>query len=702
MPHRTFLLRAWPWWAAALLPLAATAQQRVEITGAAPRPAESIPLDQPAASGSRLNLTPQETPATVDVITRETLRERGDRTTQDALENAAGVTTGQCFGLTCFSMRGFSNNLSVPFLFDGLRYPGLAFSPRGTFVYDRIEVIKGPSSVLHGLGSVAGAVNFVTKPADGRSERELFVAYDRWKTVNLGVGFGAALSSELAVRVDLNSMKADQGSAGWVDRSDYRYLHGAAELAWRPNAALKLTLSAQALSDDGAWYFGTPLVGGRIDARVRTKNYNVQDNFMDKRATWLRGNLEYTFAPGLVLRNETYGNDEQRRYKNAEVYAFNNATGRVDLSDFLNIVHDQKLKGNRLDFSADTKLGGLRNRIVVGVDVSRNEHQRDNNSPYASPAVSVDFLNPQPGNFVTSSPYSPQRRTVVDQKALFVEDLLSITPAAKLSLSARRDRVELDSFDLRANTSFDKQWDATSWRAGVLYDVLPTLTLYAQASRAFEPPAQVVTLTAAQRNFNLTRARQVEAGVKGFLPNKSGEFTLSVFDIVRNDILTRDPNAPAQTIQIGQQSARGVEFDIAWRPLPQWALGFNGTFLKAEFDTFVESVGGVAVSRAGKLPPDTPERVSNLFITYKPGAGWRANATLRRVGERTANNANTVFLPAYTTMDLGGAAPLFGGELGVKLRNATDRVYANRSYGAATQVLLGEPRAVEVSYSVRF
>jgi len=676
--------------------------QRVEITGQAVRAADSLPLDKPASSGSRLGLTPMETPASIDVITSELLRERGDRTTQDALENAAGVVAGQCFGLTCFAMRGFSGTLSLPFLFDGLRYPGLAFSPRGTFVYDRIEVIKGPSSVLHGLGSVTGAVNFVTKAADGKSERELFLAYDRWQTKNVGLGVGGGAADGVAYRFDLNVMDADKGSAGWVDRSGYTYVHGAGEVAWRITPALKLTLSAQALDDDGEWYFGTPLVAGKIDERVRFNNYNVSDNQMRKRATWLRGNVEYQLAPGIKLRNETYSNDEKRIYKNAEVYDFNATTGRVNLSDFLNIVHDQELLGNRIEATADHLLAGMRNRVIVGLDWSRNKHKRTNNSPYASPAASVDFLNPAAIPFATTSAFSPQRRTVVDSQALFVEDLLSLTEQAKLSLSYRRDRIDLDSFDLRANTSFDKQWNANSWRVGALYDITPMLTAYAQVSRAFEPPAQVVTLTAAQRNFNLTRARQAEVGLKGYLPGRSGEFTLSHFNIVRNDILTRDPNAPATTIQIGQQSSRGIEFDVAWRPFAAWAFGINGTWLQAQFDTFNESVGGVATSRAGLLPPDTPERVGNVFVTWRPTNELRINGNLRRVGARTANNANTVFLPAYTTADIGAGYKLPLGEVALKLRNITDEVYATRSYGTGNQLLLGEPRALEVSYAVRF
>ncbi len=679
-----------------------TTPQTVEITGQGIRPVESLPLDRPASSGSRLGLTPLETPASIDVITSQQMRERGDRTTQEALENAAGVAAGQCFGLTCFSMRGFSNNLSLPFMFDGLRYPGLAFSPRGTFVFDRIEVIKGPASVLHGLGSVGGAINFVTKPADGKSERELFLAYDRWKTKNVGLGFGGGDADGVAYRFDLNVMDADKGSSGWVDRSSYTYVHGAGEVAWRITSALKVTLSGQALDDDGDWYFGTPLVAGKIDERVRFNNYNVSDNVMRKRAHWLRANVEYEFSAGLKLRNETYANDERRTYQNAEVSNYNAGTGRVDLSDFLHIVHDQELVGNRTELTSDHTLAGMRNRVIAGLDWSRNKHQRTNNSPYSTGAMSVDFLHPVAVPFSTASAFLPARRTVVDQQAVFVEDLLSLTQQAKLSASFRHDRIDLDSYDLRANTSFDKQWSANSWRLGGLYDITPMLTAYVQVSRAFEPPAQVVTLTPAQRNFNLTRARQAEVGLKGYLPGKRGEFTVSYFDIVRNDILTRDPNAPAQTIQIGQQSSRGVEFDLAWRPFADWSFGVNGTWLQAQYDTFVESVGGVATSRAGKLPTDTPERVANIFATWRPTNELRLNGSLRRVGARTTNNANTVIMPAYNTADLSAAYKLPLGEVALKLRNISDTVYATRSYGTGDQVLLGEPRALEVSYSVRF
>lgn len=179
--------------ATAATPAAATEFEAITVTDDRNREGAQIPLDTPTSTGSRLGLTVRETPASVEIIDRDTLRSRGLTTTQQALDSAVGVTAGQCFGLTCYSTRGFSGTLSLPFLYNGLRYPGLAMSPRGTFNYDRIEVIRGPASVLNGFGSIGGAVNFVTKAATGVEEKELFTSFDSWsqKTVGIGVGGSA-------------------------------------------------------------------------------------------------------------------------------------------------------------------------------------------------------------------------------------------------------------------------------------------------------------------------------------------------------------------------------------------------------------------------------------------------------------------------------------------------------------------------------
>lgn len=679
-----------------------TELELITVTSERSREGAQIPLDEPVASGSRLDLTVRETPASVQIIDRDTLRSRGLTTTQQALDSAVGVLGGQCFGLTCYSTRGFSGTLSLPFLYNGLRYPGLAMSPRGTFNYDRIEVIRGPASVLNGFGSIGGAVNFVTKAADGVEETELLSSFDSWNQRVVGVGVGGSATEQLAYRMDLSYAGGPHGSSGFVDRTAYEYYHASGELRLAATDSFTATLAGEFIKDQGEWYFGTPTRNGRIVGGTEDENYNVADDRVAKEMRWVRLKLEQRLDDATTLSNETYSNNEKRYWHNAEVYDIDPLLPIVTRSDFLDISHDQELLGNVTQLRLEQPLFGLANRLVIGHDISRNLHQRDNNSPFEG-EDRVDLFNPVPGRFASPSPFLPNRKTRLVQQALFIEDYLNLTDTLKLSLAARRDWIDLDSNNLRNGNSFDQQWNGNSYRAGLVYDLTPGITLYGQWSKALETPSQIVTLTEAQRNFDLGQGRQWEVGVKADLPWSLGEVTLAWFDIVRTDILTRDPLDSTLTVQIGEQSSDGVELAVALRPHPQWAVDASLSLLDARFDEFNERVAGGSVSRAGNLPPDVAEKLGDLWVTFYPDANWRLAANLEYVGPRAANNANSITMDSYTTLGASISRSAFGGELTLRGRNLTDEVYANRSYGnSGSQFLLGEPRAVELSWHGSF
>ena len=128
-----------------------------------------------------------------------------------------------------------------------------------------------------------------------------------------------------------------------------------------------------------------------------------------------------------------------------------------------------------------------------------------------------------------------------------------------------------------------------------------------------------------------------------------GEATLATYYLVKHDLLTSNPARPSETIQVGQQSAYGVEFAVGLRPVPELAIDANIALLNAQFDDLKElDADDTLVSRNGKQPPDVPEFVANLFIVYSPTTTWSLGGGVRHVGERFADNANTVREPPYT------------------------------------------------------
>jgi iron complex outermembrane receptor protein len=660
-----------------------------------------IPLDMPATVGSRLGLTLRETPASVEIITRETMRERGETTAVQALSNATGISAGQSSGGAAFSMRGFSGTaLQLPQMYNGLRYPGFPVPPRDTFNYDRIEVVKGPSSVLNGMGAIMGAINYVTKPADGRKEKELLVSYDNWNTRTIGVGIGDKASEQLAYRFDVSYMGADKGSMGFADHTSYENYHVTGELALAATSNFKVTLSGEWFKDQGEGYWGAPLVNGAVPKSIRNNNYNVDDDRLVKDVSWYRLNLEWNLAEGVKLRNETYLNDEDRKWHNAETYTYNPTTGRVARTVFSNTHHTQRYYGNRTDLTVDGSIDGLRNRLLAGFDYSINKHQRDMNIPFG-PGDTVSLENPVPGTWSSPTAQYAWRKSDISNPAIYLEDQLSLTERLRLVLAARHDRANVDATEISLGTSFSKQYSGNSYRVGALYDLARNVSIYGQWSKSVEAPAQIVTLAGSQAEFQLAGAKQLEIGIKADLPGKLGEVTASTYKIARTNLTTADPNNPGLTVQIGEQSSRGVELATVLRPATNWTIDANATVLDARYDVFNAKVGPNAVSYAGNLPADVPEKLANLNVTWRAAPAWRVGAGAKYVGRRALNDANTLYADAYSILNAWVGWKIGKGELFLRGRNLTDKMYISRSYGA-TQAFLGEPRAFELSYYERF
>ena len=154
-------------------------------------------------------------------------------------------------------------------------------------------------------------------------------------------------------------------------------------------------------------------------------------------------------------------------------------------------------------------------------------------------------------------------------------------------------------------------------------------------------------------NFDMTRGRQIEIGLKQAFWNGRGEWTLAAYHLRKTHMLTQDPLDPERSVQVGKRSARGIEGTLALNVARNWRVEANATVLRARFDDFTEQDDdGVTVSRNGKVPPNVPERLANLWVSWNFQPRWTAMAGLRHVAKRYANNADTLTLPAYTTADL--------------------------------------------------
>jgi iron complex outermembrane recepter protein len=692
--------------------------------------ARAINLDAESQTGSRLGLSLRETPASVEVISQETMQLRGARTLEEALRGAVGITVGGNPGSPGIaSTRGFTGGF-VTYLFDGARVstPTMSNRPQDSWNYERIEVLKGPSSVLFGEGGIGGSVNFVPKqPERNARGAEALLSYGSYGTLRAGVGVGGAIGEASAYRLDFSHNQ----SKGWIDRTGQKldHLTGAVSLGLAPS--LKLDLSADYMRDDIESYWGTPLVpasfaaeptdvvsdstGRVIDRRLARTNYNVSDGLMKSDSLWLRAKLAWQITPQWKLRNELGFYDADRHWRNAESLSFV-SPDRMN-RDQVDIAHDHQVWSNRIDLSHNGALGGMKNRFLVGAEYTStdfaSQRRFSDGSASTNAALQVAAVNPAVGVFNPSPALATGagNRTGITADitttALFVEDALELSDALTLVAGLRHERIELERSiqDLNAGTftAFGKDYSGNSVRLGTVFDITKASTVYAQWVNAIAPVggANLLLQSAANSNFPLTRGKQIEVGFKQSLADNRFDWTLALYKIEQDNVLSRDPANPALTINNGRISSRGVELAAAWRATRELQLSGNVAVLDAQFDNLIEAGG---VSRVGNLPPNVPKKVGRVWADYRfDGLPLMLGAGVSGTSGSFTNNANTVRINSYWLGDVYASWRTNSALLTLRVRNVSDKLYATWNGASANnQVILGAPRTAELSAKFDF
>lgn len=671
-------------------------------------------LDTPAQTGSRLGLSPLETPASVEVIPGDTVRDRGQTSVNQAItQNAAGFTSTAAPGNggTGLAARGFAGHGSVMQLYDGTRLyvgSGTVTFPFDTWSAERIEVLRGPASVLYGEGVVGGVINVVPKQPTDYFTHEGEVAIGTDNTQRFGVGSGGPISDQLFYRFDASGIRSD----GWLEREgDFSSLAFSGALTYRPTSDLNLTISHDHADQSPLRYWGTPLVNGFIPDRIRDKSYNVRDSDVSYVDNWTQFKTEWSPTDWLELRNVAYRLTSNRHWHNVEGYKYNTVTGRVDRSDYIEIFHDQEQIGNRFDATFRTAFGGgVKNALVVGFDVNQIDFLNRSNSPFAG-SSSVDLYDPRPGWFSegNTDPIRPRVDSETFQYAFFAEDQLTLSKELTVVAGIRLDEVSLEREDpVTPNSYFEKDFSETSWRIGAVYTPVPGLAFYAQYATAVDPVSgALISMNLTQSQYKLSTSRQYEVGVKQSFWDGRGEWTLAAYDIEKSDILTRDEFNPDKVLQVGQQSSRGIEASLGLQLTDTLRYDGNIALLEARFDEFSEPppsgfpAGTPAVDRSGNRPPNVPEQVVNSWLTWAFLPKWEAYAGVQWIGSIYNDNANAVKRPSSTVVNLGVSYEVTeNSEIALRGFNVFDEKYATG--GGSNEWQLAPPRSAELSYCIKY
>lgn len=700
----------------ALVPSATLPTTKLDTINGAPGP---LNLDVSNAVGSLVGLTPRETPATVNIVTQQEMQEKGLRTMVETLNSVPGVMSGNLPGEPgVISMRGFSR-AATGYAIDGVRAPDPLIVSRDfdTFNFERVEILKGPASVIQGTGALAGAVNLVTKqPKLGQASAESLFSYGNFNSLRTGIDVNAPIGLNAAVRSTLSYGQSN----GYIVDTQSRKVGATTSGTFTPTDRLTLTGSANFFHDEFRTpYQGIPLIarslardptnlvtapnGLVVDRSIRNQNYNVENGLMTSDTLWLKGGAEYKLTDNWALKNDLSFFKADRYWANSEDFTFNAATGPLDRSTS-KITHDHQFWSERATASYDGIIGGFRNRFAVGLEYVDTAF--DSNRRFGS-TTSVDPFNPARGyfpadtaaNFPTRQDFTSGLKTF----AMFAENAVNLTPDWLVLAGIRHESMKLDrridDLNTDAIARFDKTFEDLSWRVGTVYNVTPGTALFAQYNRAAVPVATLLLSNTANGRFDLSTGRSIEGGIKSSLWDDRVVATASVYQIEQDNILTRDAINPALTVQGGSQRSRGLELDVAISLTPQWKMEANASFIKAEFTELRSATRDLR----GNRPINVPAQAFMVSTSYRfEPVPLTVGVSAQLVGSFYTDTANTIEVSGRTLLDAWLAYDIGGGTLRLRGRNLTNAFYANWSGYSPTQVYLGAPRSFDLSYTVKF
>lgn len=672
---------------------------------------ESLSYQPPETSSvMRSSASLQETPQTVNVIPAQVIRDQAPRNLDDALANVSGITQGNTLGSTQDSVmtRGFGDNRNGSIMRDGMPL----VQGRGmNATVDRVEVLKGPASLLYGIQDPGGVVNLVSKKPELTQYNAVTV---RGSTYGDGKnGSGGAFDSTGAL--------GDSGFAYRmiVDHEDEDY--------WRNFGTHRESLFAPSL----AWYgertkllfayehreFLTPFDRGTlIDPRTnhpldisRKERLDEPFNDMEGRSDLYHFEADHELNDdwkahfGYSWNRETYDASQVR------VTAINTRNGTLtrSMDGTRNAISTDRFTTASLEGKMNVL--GMQHDLVFGVDDEYRKIYREDLIRQKSLST-FSYLNPVYGREVMGTTVSAPDSAQTDKlrsDSLFLQDSIHLNEQWILVAGGRfqeYDQYAGKGVPFKANTDSNGQ----KWvpRAGLVYRYTDALSFYGSYTESFKPNSTIAPLsgssTVLDGSIAPEEAKSWELGARLDMP---GSITgnIALFDIKKRNVLVANSEGPTTIYSAaGEVRSRGLEVDVSGQLSERWNLIGSYAYTDAEVTEDPEY--------KGKRLQNVAKNSGSLSAVYDFGNVFggdqlRVGAGARYVGERAGNAVNDFDLPSYTVADafatydtrVEGQKVKF--QLNVK--NLFDRTYYTSS-ASRFFVSMGDSRQVSLSSTLEF
>lgn len=646
-----------------------------------------------SASATRTDTSIHETPQSISVVSKDVVEDLGATRLQDALDYAGGVGRANNFGgqgLTTFTVRGFTTGEFYRNGFPINRgYPNM---PDANTI-ERLEVLRGPATMLYGRGDPGGTFNVVSKqPLAERTVTLGSQLNDQgMKRGTLDASGPLDEEGRLAYRLNV----VGEGGDTFRDHVETERYGVTPVITWQATDDTKVTFEGDFMRnnhplDRGLTRFpnqrGTPsrdtFWGDKDAGKLHNDNNMAQLRFEHALSdNWTLGG-GFQWLDGSLKGNAIEANGPGSLGADGRTLQRNFNYRKLEWTD----------KDYQLNLTGHFSTGGFDHTLLTGIEYEDYDYKSIiQRSSAAAGTYPIDIFDPvygQPRPALTRTPTHDKEN--LKTYAAFVQDQVALTERLKVLAGARFERFEHD-YQNYVGKSWQAADNAVTPRVGVIYDLTDTVAVYADAARSFKPN------TGASREgggFAPEKGKSYEMGIKWEALDRQLSVDAAIYQIEKKNVLTTDPVDNTFSVAAGQVRSRGFDLNVAGNLTPEWRVIGGYAYVDAE-------VTRDNTLRSGTRLMNIPRNSFSLLNVYEFQDGALKGLGLgvggKYVDQRAGQTANTAFsMDAYTVVDLLGYYKVNEHvRLNLDVKNLFNREYEEGAFGNI-YAYPGAPRTVQV------
>lgn len=626
-----------------------------------------------SATGTKTDTALIETPQAISVVTREQIEAQGADSLDQALGYTAGIMSQSGGALrrisTGFTVRGFNITGSQPLYVNGSKFPINSLSgAMEPYSYERVELLKGPASILYGQAAPGGVINLVSKRPSATPLREVEVQVGSWGRRQIATDLGGPLTEDGRIGYRITALARDAEAMVRQIPDDRTLFNGA--LDWKLTRDAQITLLATYNKGHSLYDYGKPYDGSLLpnpNGKLSRKLFVGEPGFdkFDTEGKTLGYLFEYRLGDQWKFRQNLLAYDYEADNAYASIQQRAVAASGLRTVGRSAITRFDTDEGWTLDnqLIGEFATGGLRHTLLLGLDYAKGDFSR---AQAVGTVAALDLYNPVYGSPVTL-PKPNMSWSSSKQTGFYVQDQMKLGEHWIILAGVRYDDAKGSSRSLSAAgvaaSAGQKQHSVTP-RAGVMYRFDNGLAPYYSYTRSFQPQAGS---DFNQRLFQPTEGKQHEIGVKYEPPGTNASVTFAAYELTQRNVLTGDLAHPGFSVQTGEIQSKGFEIE------GKASLG-RRIDLTASLGTTDARITKSTTATLGTRPTSVPRKQAAVWLDYRFEAlpGLSAGFGVRHVGEQ---ESLAYIVPTSTVYDAALRYQWDKWRIALNVKNLTDRNY---------------------------